>query len=167
MSNNVFVKGEDKMRKISISLVLALCISMLLGSVVFAQNTAAVVNVGSNDVTLIPPTGSQIDQAIIDAAAKDTFGIYFGSTTAKSSGVDWDHDGWTEWRNFYTEKRACCTTTAYRNGQPVSHYSVAWLQTPAGQIVGRNYDYGVGYTSVKSEWGYAGFTAMTGYGLNE
>ena len=28
------------MRKISISLVLALCISMLLGSVVFAQNTA-------------------------------------------------------------------------------------------------------------------------------
>lgn len=155
------------MRKMSISLVLALCLSMLLTTAVFAQNTAEGVNLGSNGITLIPPTGSQFDQAIIDAAAKDTFGIYFGSTKVKSSGVDWNHNGWTEWRNGYTQKRACCTTTAYRDGVAVDHYSVAWLESGAGQIVGRNYDYGTGSTSAQSNWGYAGFTAKTGYGLDE
>lgn len=158
------------MRKMSISLILALCLSMLLTTAVFAQNTAKGVNLGSNGITLTPPTGSQFDQAIIDAAAKDTFGIYFGSTInsqTRSSSVDWDHNGWTEWRSYYTQKRACCTTSAYRDGVAVDHYSVAWLESGAGQIVGRNYNYGTGYTSVESDWGYAGFTAKTGYGLDE
>jgi len=135
---------------------------MLFTTAVFAKNLVPGLDV--KGITLIPPTANQATQDVVDAAARDTFGIYLGETSGTRS-VDWDHNGWTEWRDFYTEKRACGETTAYEAGEPVYHFTVAYLKTPAGGIVGRRYGYGTGSSHAESDWGYAGFTAVTGYGL--
>lgn len=155
-------------KRLTIGLILALSLCMLFTATAFANNTAPSLDLNAKGITLTPPTANQATQAVIDAAARDTFGIYFGGSNnsiATISSIDWDHDGWTEWRDYYTEKRACCETTAYENGSAVYHYSVAYLKTPAGGIVGRHYGYGTGWSHAESDWGYAGFTAITGYGL--
>lgn len=151
-------------KRLYISLVLALCFCMLFTTVVSAKNLAPDLDVDVKGITLTPPTANQATQDVVDAAARDTFGIYLGETDGTRS-VDWDHNGWSEWRELYTEKRACCDTTAYEDGQPVYHFSVAYLETPIGGIVGRRYGYGTGSSHAESDWGYAGFTAITGYGL--
>ncbi len=155
-------------KRLTIGLILALSLCMLFTATAFANNTAPSLDLSAKGITLTPPTANQATQAVIDAAARDTFGIYFGgsnNSTASISSIDWDHDGWTEWRDFYTEKRACCETTAYENGDPVYHYSAAWLGS-AGIVYGYNKNYGTGSSEAQSDWGYAGYTAYTGYGVD-
>jgi len=142
---------------------------MLFISAVFAEETkdSPGLDPVSEGITLVPPSGDKIDKAIVEAAKKDTFGVFAGDTKslAKGSGITWNHHGWSEWRKWFTEKRACCNTTAYQNGSPVYHYSVAYLMDGAGGIHGRHYGYGIGYSETASDWGYAGYTSVTGYGL--
>lgn len=151
-------------KRLSISLILALCFSMLFATVAFANNTTPGLDLDDKGITLTPPTANQAPPDVIDAAAKDTFGIYLGKNSSAKS-INWDHDGWTEWRNVYTQKRACCETTAYENGVGVYHYSAAWLGE-AGLVFGYDKNYGTGDSHAESDWGYAGFTAYTGYGVD-